>query len=92
VASLTVRLYASLRDAAGTARIEARGATLADVLDDLGRKGGPALRAALYDPSGTVRPGIQILLGGTDLEVLKLAGVTIADGETLHVMPLMAGG
>ncbi|MBI4860373.1 MAG: NTP transferase domain-containing protein [Candidatus Riflebacteria bacterium] len=86
MATLTVRLYASLKDLAGTARIDACGASLRDALADLGRKGGERLRAALFDDEGGVREGYQLLLRQEYLDPAQLDTVAIEDGETLHLM------
>ena len=63
MARLTVKLYAALKDSAGTGRIDAEGADLPAVLVDLRRKGGETFATVLFDDGGSVRPGYQLLLG-----------------------------
>lgn len=89
---LTIKLYAALKEAAGAARLDATGETLPEVLADLGRQGGPGLVTMLFEADGRVRPGFQLLLGTTYLDQHKLGAVVIRDGDTLHVMPPIAGG
>ena len=92
MARLTVKLYGALKEGAGTARLEVEGGGIPEVLKRLSETGGDALRTALFDERGTVKGGYQLLLGTAYLDPKKLDQVAIRDGDTLHVMPPIAGG
>jgi MoaD family protein len=75
------------------AEIEFDGATVQDLLDHLVRRHGTKARKALYDREGELDPVVQILLNeqgwvGRD----ELAETALADGDSVTIMMLMAGG
>ena len=89
---LTVKLYAALKDSAGTGRMEVEGASIPEVLHRLGEMNSETFRSVLFDAGGKVKGGYQLLLGTAYLDPRKLDSVAIKDGDTLHVMPPIAGG
>jgi len=92
VPRVTVKLHGVLKDSAGTGRVEVEGDNLVQVLERLGAGHGERFRAVLFDDHGKVRSGHQLLLGTAYLDPRKLAQVVLRDGDTLHVMPPIAGG
>ena len=89
---VTVKLYAALKDCAGAGRVDVEGADIPEVLKVLGERHGDRFREVLFDAAGKVRGGYQLLLGTAYLDPKKLDAVPIRDGDTLHVMPPIAGG
>ena len=90
--AVTVRLPGVLRDAAGgEAKIEASGATLADVFADIERRH-PGFRSRLLDERGALRSYVNVYVGDTDAREAGGLGAPVPDGGEVMVIPAMAGG
>jgi molybdopterin synthase sulfur carrier subunit len=85
-----VRIPPTLRNEVGGERqVEAVGATVREVLDDLVARY-PALGAQLF-ADGDVAPFVNVYLGGEDVRTLD--GLDTAVGtQTVILLPAMAGG
>ena len=90
--AVTVRLPGVLRDAVGgEARIEASGATLADVFADIDRRH-PGFRSRVLDDRGTIRTYVNVYVGDTDARDSGGLGTAVPEGSEVMVIPAMAGG
>ena len=86
-----VRIPPTLRGEVGGARqVEAHGGTVRELLDDLAARY-PALGAQLLE-NGGVAPFVNVYLGGEDVRTLDGLETAVADGQTLILLPAMAGG
>ena len=86
-----VRIPPTLRGEVGGARqVEANGSTVRELLDDLAARY-PALGAQLLE-NGGVAPFVNVYLGGEDVRTLDGLDTTVADGQTVILLPAMAGG
>jgi cysteine synthase/molybdopterin converting factor small subunit len=86
-----VRIPPTLRNEVGGARqVEASGATVRELLDDLAARY-PALGAQILE-EGDLAPFVNVYLGGEDVRTLDGLDTRIADGQTLILLPAMAGG
>lgn len=74
----------------GQAVVEAAGATVKDVLDDLGAKHA-GLTARLFD-GGSVRRFINLYLNNEDVRFLQNLATPTRDGDELAIIPAVAGG
>lgn len=72
----------------GQSRVEAQGATLAQVLDDLDRRH-PGLRFRVVDEQGAVRPHIRFFVNGGDVRTL---GMPLASTDELVIVAALSGG
>ncbi len=89
---VTVRLPGTLRDAvAGQTKIEASGATLADVIADIDRRH-PGFRARVLDDSGAIRTYVNVYVGDADARDAGGLDAAVPDGSEVMVIPAMAGG
>ncbi len=87
----TVRIPPTLRNEVGGERqVSAEGSTVREVLEDLADRY-PALEAQLFEGS-EVAPFVNVYLGGEDVRTLDGADTTVAPGQTLILLPAMAGG
>ena len=68
-------------------RIDARGATLAEVIDDLDAQV-PGIRNRILDAGPMIRTHINIFVSG------ERAGLTtpVPEGAVIHVIPAVSGG
>jgi molybdopterin converting factor small subunit len=74
----------------GAKAVEGNGATLQELLDDLeSRHAG--LRARLVDDNG-LRRFVNVYLNDEDVRFLSGLETKVADGDTVTVLPAVAGG
>ena len=88
---ITVRIPPTLRAEVGGARqVEAVGDTVREVLDDLVDRH-PALAPQIL-ANGGVAPFVNVYLGGEDVRTLNGLDTAVATGDTVILLPAMAGG
>jgi len=86
-----VRIPPTLRaEVGGVRELEANGDTVGDVLDDLVDRH-PALRAQLFQ-NGGLASFVNVYLGGEDIRTLDGLESPVDHGETVILLPAMAGG
>jgi cysteine synthase/molybdopterin converting factor small subunit len=86
-----VRIPPTLRNEVGGARhVEASGATIREVLDDLVDRH-PALAGQIL-ANGDVAPFVNVYLGGEDVRMLDGLDTAVTEGDTVILLPAMAGG
>jgi molybdopterin synthase sulfur carrier subunit len=89
--SITVRIPTQLRPlTAGRSEVTADGATLSAVVDDLERSH-PGMRARLLDERG-VRRFINLFVNDEDVRHLAGLDTPLREGDTLTIVPAVAGG
>ncbi|MGH3048624.1 MAG: MoaD/ThiS family protein [Gaiellaceae bacterium] len=80
-----------LRSEAGGAReVEATGATLRELLDDLAARM-PALGSRVYD-SGKIQPFVNVYVDGEDSRTRAGLDTPVRESSTVILLPAMAGG
>jgi cysteine synthase B len=70
--------------------VDAAGATVREVLEDLAARY-PALGGQLLD-DGEIARFVNVYLGGEDVRTLDGLDTAVADGQTVILLPAMAGG
>jgi sulfur-carrier protein len=89
--AIEVRIPTILRTYTGGAKtVEGAGTTLAELLDNLDAKHG-GLRARLVDDAG-LRRFVNIYLNDEDVRFLGGLQTPVSDGDTVTVLPAVAGG
>jgi cysteine synthase B len=87
-----VRLPTVLRQAAGGQReVEVSGATVGEILDGL-FDAHPAVRSQLQTDDGELHRFVNIYLNDEDVRLLDWLETPVDDGDTLTILPAMAGG
>jgi molybdopterin converting factor small subunit len=90
--SVTVRIPAQLRTLTGGAgELSLSGSTVAEVLKDLDASH-PGFADRLYDDSGGLRRFVNVFLDDEDVRFLQGLDTPVADGQTLSIVPAVAGG
>jgi molybdopterin synthase sulfur carrier subunit len=74
----------------GKATVEAAGATVKAVLDDVGKKY-PAMTGKLFE-NGAVRRFVNVYLNDEDIRYLDNLNTAVKDGDELSIIPAVAGG
>ena len=90
--SVAIRLPTVLRPSAGgQATVEAEGATVGEVFDDLVRQH-PGLRGQLLTEDGELHRHLNVFLNDDDIRYLGKLDAKVGDSDTLTLMPAVAGG
>ena len=92
--AVTILIPTPLRRFADGARsVEVAGASVDAALAALATAH-PALRDQIFEEGGGVRPFVNIFLGGENVRTLLAgeAGVAVEDGDTITLVPAIAGG
>jgi molybdopterin synthase sulfur carrier subunit len=90
--SVTVRIPAQLRTLTGGAgEVALSGSTVAEVLKDLDSSH-PGFSDRLFDETGALRRFVNIFLADEDVRFLQGLDTPVADGQTLSIVPAVAGG
>jgi sulfur-carrier protein len=74
----------------GAKQVEGTGSTLDELISDLEQRHG-GLRARLID-DGSLRRFVNIYLNDEDVRFLAGLQTTVKDGDTVTVLPAVAGG
>lgn len=71
--------------------VEASGETLADVLTDLDSRH-PGIRARLVTEDGGLHKFVNVYVNDEDVRFLGALDAKVADGDTVTILPAVAGG
>jgi sulfur-carrier protein len=89
--AIEVRIPTILRNYTGGAKaVDAKGATLEELIGDLESRH-PGLKERLTDDAG-LRRFVNVYLNDEDVRFLGGLGTPVADGDTVTVLPAVAGG
>jgi MoaD family protein len=90
--TVAVRVPTILRPAAGgQSTVQANGATVGEVLEELVRRF-PDLRAQVLAEDGGLHRHLNVFLNDDDIRYLGKLDTKVADDDTLTLMPAVAGG
>ncbi len=89
---VTVRIPTPLRAITrGHAEVQAKGDTVGDLVEDLERQF-PGLRERLLDERGELRRFINVYVNEEDIRFLHGKTTALRDGDTISIVPAIAGG
>jgi molybdopterin converting factor small subunit len=77
--------------AGGASTVQVEGATLADVLGNLDAAH-PGFRDRLFDDEGALRKFVNVFVADDDVRYLDGVDTVVPDGETVSIIPAVAGG
>ena len=90
--AVTVRIPTTMRPiAGGSSTVQVEGATLADVLGNLDAAH-PGFRDRLFDEAGALRKFVNVFVADDDVRYLDGVNTPVPDGETVSIIPAVAGG
>jgi molybdopterin synthase sulfur carrier subunit len=88
----TVKIPPVLRaQTGGQAEVSAEGETIEDVLRSLADRH-PDTAEQLFSPDGELNRYVNVYLNDEDVRVLDGMGTSVAEGDTVVILPAMAGG
>ena len=87
-----MRVPAQLRTlTGGEAQVQADGSTVGEVLKALDAAH-PGFGDRLFDESGSLRRFVNVFLADEDVRFLDGLATPVTDGQTLSIVPAVAGG
>ena len=88
-----VRVPAPLRAHTGGEKVvQGAGSTVAELLEDLNQRF-PGIKTGLFDPSsGELRRFVNVYVNDEDIRYLGRLETPLADGDTVSILPAVAGG
>ena len=87
-----VRIPTTLRPlTGGESEVKVEGATLGEVLSNLDAAH-PGFSAKLLDDDGSLRRFVNVFVADDDVRYLKGLDTEVPDGETVSIIPAVAGG
>ena len=90
--SVEVRVPTILRKHTGGAKaVEAKGATLREVVEQLDSDH-PGLKAAILTDAGEIHRFINIYLNDEDVRFVGALETPVSDGDVVSILPAVAGG
>ena len=90
--SVTIRIPTTLRTlTGGESQVQVDGATVGDALSALD-SAHPGFRERLFDDDGSLRRFVNVFLADDDVRYLDGVDTAVPDGETISIIPAVAGG
>ena len=90
--AVTVRIPTTLRPmAGGNSQVQVEGATLSEVISNLDSLH-PGFADRLLDESGAMRKFVNIFVADDDVRYLQGLDTPVPAGETVSIIPAVAGG
>ncbi|MBM3664517.1 MAG: MoaD/ThiS family protein [Actinobacteria bacterium] len=88
----TVKIPPVLRQAVGGERaVDISGATVGEVLTNLCDQH-PAVGSQILTPGGELHKYVNVYVNDEDARLLEWTDTPVGDGDTLMILPAMAGG
>lgn len=90
--SVTVRIPTTMRPiSGGAAQVQVEGTTLAEVLGNL-EAAHPGFKDRLFDETGALRKFVNVFVADDDVRYLAGVETPVPAGETVSIIPAVAGG
>jgi molybdopterin converting factor small subunit len=88
----TVRIPTQLRElSSGKSEVTVNGATVAEVLAALD-SAHPGFQGRLFDDAGKLRRFVNVFVADEDVRFLDGLDTKVTDGQTVSIVPAVAGG
>jgi len=89
---VNVRIPTPLRTLSGGAsEVEVEGSTVAEVLKAL-EAAHPGFSERLFDADGGLRRFVNVFVADEDIRFMDALDTAVADGQTVSIIPAVAGG
>jgi sulfur-carrier protein len=89
---VTVRVTAILQKlTSGQKSVEAQGATIGDILEDLEAKH-PGFKSQMLGDDGKLHRFVNVYLNDEDIRYTGGVDTAVKEGDTLDILPALAGG
>jgi molybdopterin synthase sulfur carrier subunit len=92
IMSVTVRIPTTMRPlSGGSSTVKVDGSKLSEVLADLNAQF-PGFDDRLFDETGALRKFVNVFVADDDVRYLDGLDTVVPDGETVSIIPAVAGG
>ncbi|MCD6485220.1 MAG: MoaD family protein [Candidatus Odinarchaeota archaeon] len=92
MSTVTVKLFANLRELAGTRELKVEASTIEEVLKKLIEKFGESFRKELFAEENKIRDEYLLLLNGKNFEFLDGLKTKLKDNDVIAILPPVGGG
>jgi len=75
----------------GLSQVEAQGATVAEVLSDLGTRY-PEFQKRIFDANGALQQYVNVYVNSEDIRYLDDLASPVVDKDVVDIIPAVAGG
>jgi molybdopterin synthase sulfur carrier subunit len=90
--SVTIRIPTTLRTlTGGQSQVEVEGSTVGEVLGALDAAH-PGFSERLFDEDGSLRRFVNVFVADDDVRFIDGVDTAVPDGETVSIIPAVAGG
>ena len=90
--TVKIRIPTTLRPlTGGESEVEVEATTVAEAFDAL-EAAHPGFRERLYDEQGNLRRFVNVFVADDDVRYLDGAATPVPEGETISIIPAVAGG
>ena len=90
--SVSIRIPTTLRTlTGGVSEVEVEGATVGEALAAL-EAAHPGFNDRLFDEDGNLRRFVNVFVADDDVRYLDGVGTAVAEGQTISIIPAVAGG
>jgi molybdopterin synthase sulfur carrier subunit len=90
--AVTVRIPTTMRPiSGGSSTVSVEGSTLGEVLAAL-EAAHPGFQDRLFDESGALRKFVNVFVADDDVRYMEGLETKVPDGETVSIIPAVAGG
>ena len=90
--AVTIRIPTTMRPlSGGSSTVQADGSTLGEVLKALDAAH-PGFAERLFDDTGALRRFVNVFVADDDVRYLDGLNTAVPDGETVSIIPAVAGG
>ncbi len=90
--AITIRIPTQLRQlSGGSSEVSVEGATVAEALKALDAAH-PGFAERLYDENGGLRRFVNVFVAEEDIRFLDGTDTALTDGQTISIVPAVAGG
>jgi len=91
MARIRVRMFATVRESAGTSGAEIEASSLGELMDALAERFGPGM-ARLVEESEAGSDRLVVLVNGRNAQVSRDRDMSLDDGDEVAIFPPMSGG
>ena len=90
--TVSIRIPTTLRTlTGGTSEVQVEGATVGEALESL-EAAHPGVKERLFDDEGGLRRFVNVFVADDDVRYLDGVNTPVPDGETIAIIPAVAGG